>query len=120
MLGRIRKIIQSEAGSTESAMVLIPLLTLFLVASQLTIAIHGRNMAKISAQDAASQRAISGKFQESDTYLHIYSPDPSHNLDLVVSHEQSFLPTLFPGLRQMLGRVPVIKVSGLAVVENRR
>jgi hypothetical protein len=101
-------------------MVLIPLLTLFLIASQLTIAIHGRNMVKISAQDAASQRAISGDFLESDTYLHIYSPDPNHNLDLVVSHEERFLPALVPGLSQVIGREPKIKVSGLAVVENQR
>ena len=101
-------------------MVLIPLLTLFLIASQLTIAIHGRNMAKISAQDAASQRAITGDFQESDTYLHIYSPDSNHNLDLVVSHEERLLPSLIPGLSQIIGREPRIKVSGLAVVENQR
>ena len=101
-------------------MVLIPLLTLFLIASQLTIAIHGRNMAKISAQDAASQRAITGDFQDSDTYLHIYSPDSNHNLDLVVSHEERLLPSLIPGLSQIIGREPRIKVSGLAVVENQR
>jgi hypothetical protein len=101
-------------------MVLIPLLTLFLIASQLTIAIHGRNMAKISAQDAASQRAITGDFLESDTYLHIYSPDSNHNLDLVISHEQGVFPTLIPGIRQIMGRDPEIKVSGLAVVENQR
>jgi hypothetical protein len=101
-------------------MVLIPLLTLFLIASQLTISIHGRNMAKISAQDAASQRAITGNFQDSDTYLHIYSPDTNHNLDLVVSHEERLLPSIIPGLGQIIGRDQRIKVSGLAVVENQR
>jgi hypothetical protein len=101
-------------------MVLIPLLTLFLIASQLTISIHGRNMAKISAQDAASQRAITGNFQNSDTYLHIYSPDTNHNLDLVVSHEERLLPSIIPGLGQIIGRDQRIKVSGLAVVENQR
>ena len=101
-------------------MVLIPLLTLFLIASQLTISIHGRNMAKISAQDAASQRAITGKFQDSDTYLHIYSPDTNHNIDLVVSHEERLLPSIIPGLGQIIGRDQGIKVSGLAVVENQR
>jgi len=101
-------------------MVLIPLLTLFLIASQLTIAIHGRNLAKISAQDAASRRAITGNFLESDTYLHIYSPDSNHNLDLVISHEERFLPSLIPGLSQAIGREPKIQVSGLAVVENQR
>lgn len=77
-------------------------------------------MAKISAQDAASQRAISGDFRESDTYLHIYSPDSNHNLDLVVSHEERLLPALIPGFSRVIGREPKIKVSGIAVVENQR
>lgn len=77
-------------------------------------------MAKISAQDAASQRAITGEFLESDTYLHIYSPDSNQNLDLVISHEQGVFPTLIPGIRQIMGRDPELKVSGLAVVENKR
>jgi hypothetical protein len=77
-------------------------------------------MAKISAQDAASQRAITGNFQDSDTYLHIYSPDTNHNLDLVVSHEERLLPSIIPGLGQIIGRDQRIKVSGLAVVENQR
>jgi hypothetical protein len=101
-------------------MVLIPLITLFLVASQLTIAIHGRNLAKISAQDGASRRAISADFQDSDTFLKIDSPDPNHNLDLVVSRQEGILPILIPGLRQIIGGEPEIKVSGLALVENQR
>jgi hypothetical protein len=101
-------------------MVLIPLITIFLISSQLTIAIHGRNLAKISAQDGASQRAISAEFQASDTFLHIDSPDPNHNLDLVISREEGILPALIPGLRQIMGREPGIKVSGLALVENQR
>ena len=77
-------------------------------------------MAKISAQDAASQRAITGEFLENDTYLHIYSPDSNHNLDLVISHEERFLPSLVPGLSKVIGREPGIRVSGLAVIENQR
>jgi hypothetical protein len=101
-------------------MVLIPLITLFLVASQLTIAIHGRNLAKISAQDGASRRAISADFQDSDTFLQIDSPDPNHNLDLVVSRQEGILPVLIPGLRQIIGGEPGINVNGLALVENQR
>jgi hypothetical protein len=101
-------------------MVLIPLLTLFLITSQLTIAVHGRNMAKISAQDAASNRAISGNFRESDTYLRINSLDPNHNLDLVISHEERVLPSLIPGLSKVIGSDLGIKVSGLALIENQR
>ena len=101
-------------------MVLIPVITIFLITSQLTIAIHGRNLAKISAQDGASRRAISSNFQESDSFIPIDSPDSNHNLELVVSHQQGILPVLIPGLRQILGREPAINVSGLALIENQR
>jgi len=43
-----------------------------------------------------------------------------HNLDLVVSHEERLLPSIIPGLGQIIGRDQRIKVSGLAVVENQR
>ena len=101
-------------------MVLIPLITIFLIATQLTIAIHARNLAKTSAQDGASRRAISGNFLQSDTFLHNDSLDSNQNLELVVSHQQGILPALIPGLRQVMGREPGIKVSGLALIENRR
>ena len=116
----IRSLIFNEKGNTESALVLIPLLTLFLVASQITIAIHGRNMTKISAQDGASTRAISGNFEETDTFLHIESPDPHQNLDLLISHKKGFLPKIVPGLEEVMGTKKEIDVTGIAIVENQR
>lgn len=117
---RIRKLFLSTSGNVESALVLIPLLTLFLIASQITIAIHLRNWEKISAQDSASTQAISGDFSDSNTYLHIDSPDPNQNLDLVVTHKTRFLPLIVPRLPTILGTQSEVDVSGLAVVENQR
>lgn len=116
----VRNLILSEKGNTESAIVLIPLLTLFLVASQITITIHGRNMTKISAQDGASTRAISGNFDETDTFLHIDSPDPHQNLDLLISHKKRILPHIIMGLENVLGSKKEIDVTGVAIVENQR
>ena len=101
-------------------MVLIPLIVLFLIAFQLTIAIHGRNTAKISAQDAASTRAITGEFLESDTFLQIYSPDSNQNLELLVSHEERSLPSLIPGLSRIIGSNLGVKVNGIAIIEKKR
>lgn len=117
---RIRKLFLSTSGNVESALVLIPLLTLFLIASQITIAIHLRNWEKISAQDSASTQAISGDFSDSNTYLHIDSPDPNQNLDLVITHKRRFLPLLVPRLPTIMGSQSEVDVSGLAVVENQR
>jgi hypothetical protein len=116
----IKKFADEDDGNVESSMVLIPLLSLFLIAAQLTVTIHGRNVEKISAQDEASVRAISGEFKDSDTYLHIYSPDPNQNLDLVISHRRKTLPSLVPGLSRLIGSELQADVSGIAVVENQR
>lgn len=116
----IRTFILNEKGNTESALVLIPLLTLFLVASQITIAIHGRNMTKISAQDGASTRAISGNFDKTDTFIHIKSPDPHQNLDLLISHKKRVLAHIMPGLENILRSKKKIDVTGVAIVENLR
>ena len=120
LLRALKRFISEEKGSVESSLVLIPLVTLFLIAAQLTVAIHGRNMEKISAQDEASVRAINGEFRESDTFLHIYSPDPNQNLDLVISHRRKTLPILLPGLSKIAGSDVATDVSGLAIVENQR
>ncbi|CAN2177705.1 hypothetical protein MCEMRE212_00211 [Candidatus Nanopelagicaceae bacterium] len=120
LLRKLLRFIREEDGSVESSLVLIPLLTLILIAAQLTVAIHGRNMEKIAAQDEASTRAISGNFKSSDTYLHIYSPDPNQNLDLVISHRKKPLPTLVPGLSKLTDSDMTTDVSGIAIVENQR
>lgn len=119
-LRQLWRFTKEEKGSVESSLVLIPLLTLFLIAAQLTVAIHARNMEKVAAQDEASTRAISGEFQSSDTYLHIYSPDPNQNLDLVISHREKLLPRLVPGISELTGSDMRTEVSGIAIVENQR
>jgi hypothetical protein len=116
----VNKFLNDEKGSVESSLVLVPLLSLFLIAAQLTVALHSRNMEKISAQDEASNRAISGEFKDSDTYLHIYSADPNQNLDLIVSHRKRTLLQIFPGLSNFTGSDLQTDVSGIAIIENQR
>jgi hypothetical protein len=117
---RIWHFIRNERGNVESSLVLIPLLTLFLITTQLTIAIHARNMSSVTAQDSASVEGVSGNFSPSDTFIHINSPDPDQNLDLVVSHRSGVLLRLVPGLSEIMHGKPVTDVSGIAVIENRQ
>ena len=105
--------LKCHRGNVESALVLIPLLSLFLIATQINVAIHSRNMEKVAVQDQASQQALSGEFGESERFLPIYSPDPNHNLDLVVSTRESDLPTIFGQKRR-------VEVRGIAIIENQR
>ena len=115
-----RRLLRDESGNSESALVLIPLLSLFLIISQMSIAIHARNIAKFSVQDQASSRALSGVFADSDTFLHIYSPDEQQHLDLVISHARKSFVSVFPGLQDVMGRVTNVDVTGIAVIENQR
>ena len=120
LLAPARRFLSNQRGSVESSLVLIPLLTLFLITSQIVITVHGRNMEKMFAQNTASVNAITGQFAESDTYLHIYSPDPNQNLDLVVSHREKEVIQIVPGLSKIFGHSPKSDVSGIALVENQR
>ena len=120
LLGIIKRFLSNQKGSVESSLVLIPLLTLFLITSQITIAIHGRNMEKMLAQSTASMNGVTGQFADSDTYLHIYSPDPNQNLDLVISHREKEVIQIAPGLSKIFNSRLRSEVSGIAVVENRR
>lgn len=115
-----KRFFTSDRGSVESSMVLIPLIFLFLIATQISIAIHARNLDKASAQSTASIRAISGEFEEDDLFLPIDSPDPHQNLELLITRKERALPELVPGLSRILGRASKVEVSGIAVIENQR
>ena len=107
------KFLRCERGSVESALVLLPLMSLFLIATQINVAIHSRNMEKVVVQDQASKKALTGDFEESDQFLSIYSPDPNQNLDLVVTTRERNLPRVFGDEYQ-------VQVTGIAIVENQR
>jgi len=109
----LMKFLRCERGNVESALVLLPLMSLFLIATQINVAIHARNMEKVVVQDQASQRALTGDFEENDQFLSIYSPDPHQNLDLVVTTKERSVPRIFGDEYQ-------VQVTGIAVVENQR
>jgi hypothetical protein len=101
-------------------MVLLPLLVLFLIGMQISIAVHDRNIQKISAQDEASKRAISGSFEFGDEFMHIDSSGDGQNLDLIIVRKESTLIDLVPNLLSGVSSSKTISVDGFAVVENQR
>lgn len=124
VLARLRtlnnRITLDDRGSAESALVLIPLLILFLIGMQISIAIHSRNVARVETQNSASVRAISGDFQEGDSFLHIDSSGDSQNLDLLVTHRENDIQNLIPGFLRGVSSLRGVDVSGIAIVENSR
>jgi hypothetical protein len=116
----INRIWGDQRGSVESALVLIPLLVLFLIGMQISLAIHARNVGRIEAQNSASVRAISGDFEEGDSFIHIESSGDSQNLDLLITRREDSVQDLIPDFLGGVSAHREIGVEGLAIVENSR
>jgi len=115
----LNQFIKDEKGSTESAMVLIPVVFLFLCSMQLVTAIFYRNVELRDVQSQASTRAISGEVAYGDKFVSIPSPDKFQDLKLIIVSKRREIPTLVPGLGKLLGRGLESDVTGIAVVEQQ-
>jgi hypothetical protein len=117
---RLWKILSDERGNVESSLVLIPLLILFLLGLQLSIAVHARNSTLISAQAEATSKALSGEFDAGDQFIHIDSSGDGQNLDLIVIVRRAKLADLIPGFLGGYSARREVNLHGVAVVENQR
>ena len=115
----LRKFIKDESGSAESAMVLIPVVFLFLCSMQLVTTIFYRDVELRDVQSQASTRAISGEVANGDAFISIPSPDRFQDLKLLIVSKRREIPTLVPGLGKILGRFLESNVTGIAVLEQR-
>ena len=115
----LRKFIKDESGSAESAMVLIPLVFLFLCGMQLVTAIYYRDIELRVVQSQASTRAISGEVAYGDAFVSIPSPDRFQDLKLLIVSKRREIPILVPGFGDLLGHGLESDVTGIAVVEQQ-
>lgn len=115
----IKGFIKDESGNIESAMVLMPLLLLFLCSIQLVSAIQIRNFDQSEVQSQASTRAISGTFAETDSIINISSSNPFEDQQLLIVSKRRDIPILIPGLSKVLGGKLQSDVKGIAVVESK-
>ena len=110
-------ILKGEDGNVESALVLIPLLILFLIGIELIIATNLRNGDVAIAQGEASRRAISGQIYASDEVVELSSPDRFAHIRLLITHRRTTLPQIIPGLIALMGGSPSTDVKGVAIME---
>lgn len=115
MLAGIRAHLAREDGNVESALVIIPLLVLFLTGAQVIAATNMRNADLAMAQGDAAARAISQEFQPGDQILEVGGG--IEKLRLLVTHRSHSVPQLVPGLIELMGGAPVTDVVGVAVIE---
>jgi hypothetical protein len=108
---------QDESGSVESALVLIPLLILFLVTMQIGVAINFRNIDRTFAQSEASERAISGQFTSADRVMDLNPFGTFNSLGILITRRVSSVPILIPFIGSFINRGHRSEVTGIAVVE---
>ena len=109
------KYIGKEDGNVESALVLIPMLILFLIGVQLIVATNIRNTQMALAQGDASARAISHQYRLGDEVIEVGGR--IEKIQLLVTHRTHTLPQLVPGLVALMGGNLVSDVVGIAVIE---
>ena len=117
-LNRTVKGAQDESGSIESALVLIPLLILFLVTMQMGIAINFRNIDRTFAQSEASQRAISGQFTSADRVMEVNPFGTFNSLGILITRRVTNIPILIPFIGSFINRGHRSEVTGIAVLED--
>jgi hypothetical protein len=116
----VKKFWRDQEGVVESALVIIPLMALFLIAIELIVVVNFRNMDLTYAQSAAATEAISSVVPSSDEVISFSSPHSFDELRLVVTHRARLLPRLIPALPFLNGvGTPSTDVSGIAVMERR-
>ena len=107
--------LRKDDGNVESALVLIPMLILFLIGVQLIVATNIRNAEMALAQGDASARAISRQFQSSDEVIEVGGR--IEKIRFLITHRTRILPQIVPGLVALMGGNPVSDVVGIAVIE---
>jgi len=112
---RMRAYLGRDDGNIESALVLIPMLFLFLIGAQVISATNLRNADLAMAQGDAAERAISQEFKAEDEVLEIGGG--VEKIRVLITHRSHSVLQLVPGLIEIFGGAPKTQVVGISVIE---
>jgi hypothetical protein len=112
---RVRAYLAREDGNVESALVLIPMLFLFLIGAQVISATNLRNADLAMAQGEAANRAISQQFHADDEVVEIGGG--IEKIRVLITHRSHTVLQLVPGLIEVFGGSPKTQVVGISVIE---
>ena len=114
---RILKRFNKESGNVESGLVIIPLLLLFLATIQLITTINFRNIDFANSQSEASIQSVHQVVESKNQLISLDSGDFRDRLRLLMVKTERDIPSIFPGLAQILnGRK--LHTEGVAVFEE--
>jgi hypothetical protein len=115
VFSRIRIYLLREDGNVESALVLIPMLFLFLIGAQIIATTNLRNADLAMAQGDAAERAISQQFHADDEVVEIGGG--IEKIRVLITHRSHSVLQLVPGLIEIFGGAPRTQVVGISVIE---
>jgi hypothetical protein len=115
VFSRIRTHLLRDDGNVESALVLIPMLFLFLIGAQIIAATNLRNADLAMAQGDAANRAISQEFHSDDEVIELGGG--VEKIRVLVTHRSHSVLQLVPGLLEIFGGAPKTQVVGISVIE---
>ena len=109
--------LHSDKGNVESALVIVPLLALFLATLQLIATVNYRNVDMTKTQNRASYQAVWQEVNPGDQEIKLASGSPFEKLRLLVVKAEREVPQIFPGISALLGGKK-IRTTGTAVIEE--
>ena len=114
---KLVKYLHSEDGNVESALVIVPLLALFLATLQLIATVNFRNVDMTATQNKASYQAVWQEVKSNDQEIKLASGSPFEKLRLLVVRAEREVPKIFPGVSSLLDGKK-IRTTGTAVIEE--
>lgn len=114
---KLVKYLHSEDGNVESALVIVPLIALFLGTLQLIATVNYRNVDMTATQNKASYQAVWNQVNPGDQEIKLASGSAFEKLRLVVVKVEREVPQIFPGISRLLGGKK-IRTTGTAVIEE--
>ena len=114
---KLVKYLHSEDGNVESALVIVPLIALFLGTLQLIATVNYRNVDMTATQNKASYQAVWNQVNPGDQEIKLASGSTFEKLRLIVIKAEREVPQIFPGISRLLGGKK-IRTTGTAVIEE--
>jgi hypothetical protein len=114
---KLLKYLHSTEGNVESALVIIPLISLFLATLQLIATVNYRNVDMTRSQNVASNQAIWAEVKPGDQEIKLDSGSAFEKLRLIVVKTERDIPRIFPGIANLIGNKKLI-TKGTAVIEE--
>lgn len=114
---KLVKYLHSEDGNVESALVIVPLIALFLGTLQLIATVNYRNVDMTATQNKASYQAVWNQVNPGNQEIKLASGSTFEKLRLIVVKAEREVPQIFPGISRLLGGKK-IRTTGTAVIEE--